>query len=53
VGIIPPDKRRSISKATVASESIEPMAFHLAIIFIAVLLGYLKDAFFSRIGAAI
>jgi len=53
VGIIPPDKRRSISKATVASESIEPMAFHLAIIFIAVLLGYLMDAFFSRIGAAI
>jgi ESS family glutamate:Na+ symporter len=51
VGIIPPNKRYSISKATVASESIEPLAFHLAIIFVAVFLGYIMDAFFSRSGA--
>jgi len=34
VGIIPPEKRYTISKATVSSESIEPLAFHFAIIFI-------------------
>lgn len=50
VGIIPPEKRYSISKATVACESIEPLAFHLAIIFIAVLVGYLLDAFLARFG---
>jgi len=50
VGIIPPEKRYSISKATVASESIEPLAFHLAIIFIAVLIGYLLDALLARLG---
>ncbi len=53
VGIIPPEKRYSISKATVASESIEPLAFHAAIIFVAVFLGYILDAFFSRIGTTI
>ncbi|MDY6985038.1 MAG: sodium/glutamate symporter [Candidatus Thermoplasmatota archaeon] len=53
VGIIPPNKRYSISKATVASESIEPLAFHAAMIFVAVFLGYIMDASFSRVGTAI
>jgi len=51
IGIIPPDKRYPISSATVACESIEPMAFHLAIIFIGIFLGYLMDSFLSRMGA--
>jgi len=50
VGIIPPEKRYSISKATVSSESIEPLAFHMAMIFIAVLIGYLLDALLARLG---
>jgi ESS family glutamate:Na+ symporter len=50
VGIIPPEKRYAISKATVSSESIEPLAFHFAIIFISMFLGYLFDAFLARTG---
>lgn len=40
VGIIPPQKSYSMGKATVARESIEPLAFHLAIVFVAILIGY-------------
>ena len=50
VGIIPPEKRYTISKATVSSESIEPLAFHFAIIFISMLIGYLFDALLARTG---
>ncbi len=40
-GLIPEKHRYSISKATVASESIEPLAFHFAITGIAILAGWL------------
>jgi ESS family glutamate:Na+ symporter len=40
VGLIPQPKRFSIATATVASEVIEPLTFHFAIIGIAILLGY-------------
>lgn len=40
-GLIPERYRYSISRATVASESIEPMAFHFAITGIAILIGWL------------
>jgi ESS family glutamate:Na+ symporter len=50
VGIIPPAKRYPISNATVSSESIEPLAFHFAIIFISMLIGYLLDAMLARTG---
>jgi glutamate:Na+ symporter, ESS family len=39
-GLIPEKHRYSISKATVASESIEPMAFHFAVTGVAILAGW-------------
>jgi len=39
-GLIPEENRTSSSRATVASESIEPFAFHFAIIALAILLGW-------------
>lgn len=39
-GLIEKDKTPAISRATVASESIEPLAFHFAFIAIAVLIGW-------------
>jgi len=50
VGIIPLEKRYSISQATVSKESVEPFAFHTAIIFIAVFIGYLMDSFLTWLG---
>ena len=50
VGIIPPNKRYSISTATVSPESIEPFAFHLAIVFVAIFIGYVIDTFLARLG---
>jgi ESS family glutamate:Na+ symporter len=50
VGIIPPQKSYSISKATVAKESIEPLAFHLAIVFAAIFIGYGIHYAISSIG---
>ncbi len=43
-GLIPANDRFPISKATVASESIEPMAFHFAITAVAILTGWLMLA---------
>ena len=43
-GLIPEKERFSISKATVASESIEPLAFHFAITGLAILIGWLMLA---------
>jgi glutamate:Na+ symporter, ESS family len=40
-GLIPESERFNISRATVASESIEPMAFHFAITALAILTGWL------------
>jgi hypothetical protein len=40
-GLIPAKQRYSIAKATVASESIEPMAFHFAVTVLAILIGWL------------
>lgn len=40
IGLIPEKKRFSIATATVASEAIEPLTFHFAIIALAVLLGW-------------
>jgi len=40
LGLIPEPKRYSIATATVATEAIEPLTFHFAIISIAVLLGW-------------
>ncbi|MFP4496794.1 MAG: sodium/glutamate symporter [Vulcanimicrobiota bacterium] len=40
VGLIPKPKRYSIATATVASEAIEPMTFHFAIISVSILLGW-------------
>ncbi len=39
-GLIPEEKRFSSSRATVASESIEPLAFHFAIVGVAILIGW-------------
>ncbi len=39
-GLIPEDKRFPSSSATVASESIEPLAFHFAITGLAILIGW-------------
>jgi len=39
-GLIPEDQRFFNSKATVASESIEPFAFHFAIVGLAILIGW-------------
>jgi len=39
-GLIEKDKTPSISRATVASESIEPLAFHFAFIALAILIGW-------------
>ncbi len=41
VGLLPEKERFTASKATVASESIEPLAFHLAIVALAILIGWL------------
>ncbi len=43
-GLIPEKYRYTISRATVASESIEPMAFHFAITGLAILTGWLMLA---------
>lgn len=43
-GLIPVKERFSISRATVASESIEPMAFHFAVVGLAILIGWLMLA---------
>jgi ESS family glutamate:Na+ symporter len=40
VGLIPERKRFSIATATVATEAIEPLTFHFAIIAIAILIGW-------------
>ncbi len=40
IGLIPEPKRFSIATATVASEAIEPLTFHFAIISISILLGW-------------
>lgn len=39
-GLIPEPKRFSIATATVASEAIEPLTFHFAIVAVAVLIGW-------------
>jgi ESS family glutamate:Na+ symporter len=39
-GLIPEPKRYSIATATVASEAIEPLTFHFAIVGVAVLIGW-------------
>lgn len=39
-GLIPPSKRYPLTTATVAPEAIEPLAFHAAIVGLAILLGY-------------
>ncbi|HSV75864.1 MAG TPA: sodium/glutamate symporter [Bacteroidales bacterium] len=44
VGLIPEEQRFSSSKATVASESIEPFAFHFAIVAISILIGWVMLA---------
>ncbi len=43
-GLIPGEHRYSISTATVSPEAIEPLAFHLGIIGIAILIGYVMLA---------
>lgn len=43
-GLIPEKHRFTISRATVASESIEPMAFHFAVVGLAILIGWLMLA---------
>ncbi len=40
IGLIPQEKRFSIATATVASEVIEPLTFHFAIIALSILLGW-------------
>jgi ESS family glutamate:Na+ symporter len=40
IGLIPKPKRFSIATATVATEAIEPLTFHFAIIAIAILIGW-------------
>ncbi len=40
VGLIPEKERFTSSRATVASESIEPLAFHFAIVGLAILIGW-------------
>ncbi|MBK8480365.1 MAG: sodium:glutamate symporter [Proteobacteria bacterium] len=40
LGLIPEKKRYSIATATVATEAIEPLTFHFAIIAVAVLIGW-------------
>lgn len=40
VGLLPEDKQTPLGKATVASESIEPYAFHFAIVSLAILIGW-------------
>ncbi len=40
VGLIPEKERVPSSKATVASESIEPLAFHFAVVGLAILIGW-------------
>jgi len=44
VGLIPERYRFSSSRATVASESIEPLAFHFAIVGLAILIGWVMLA---------
>jgi ESS family glutamate:Na+ symporter len=44
IGLIPSHKRFSIATATVATEAVEPMAFHFSIVGIAVLIGWLMLA---------
>ncbi len=44
VGLIPEENRYVSSRATVASESIEPLAFHFAIVGLAILFGWLMLA---------
>jgi ESS family glutamate:Na+ symporter len=50
VGVIPVEKTYSIAKATVSPESIEPFAFHVALVFIAMLFGYIIDDFLKILG---
>lgn len=40
VGLLPEDKQKPLMKATVASESIEPYAFHFTIVALAILIGW-------------
>jgi glutamate:Na+ symporter, ESS family len=40
VGLIPEKKRFSIATATVASEAIEPLTFHFAVVSISILIGW-------------
>ncbi len=40
VGLLPVEKQTSIGKSTVASESIEPYAFHFAIVALAIVAGW-------------
>jgi ESS family glutamate:Na+ symporter len=50
VGVIPYDKKYTIAEATVSPESIEPFAFHVALVFIAVALGYIIDDMLALLG---
>lgn len=48
--ILPPELRYSIAKATVSPVSIEPLALHIALVFVAMLFGYALDAGLSWLG---
>lgn len=48
--ILPKESRYSIARATVSPVSIEPLALHLALVFVAMLLGYAIDAGLSCAG---
>ncbi|MDY6820377.1 MAG: sodium/glutamate symporter [Deferribacterota bacterium] len=50
VGVIPYDKKYTIAEATVSPESIEPFAFHVALVFIAVAIGYIIDDLLALLG---
>jgi len=44
IGLIPEQYRHESSRATVASESIEPLAFHFGVVAVAILVGWLMLA---------
>jgi ESS family glutamate:Na+ symporter len=51
--ILPKESRYSIASATVSPVSIEPLALHMALVFVAMLFGYALDAGLSLVGSGL
>lgn len=48
-GLVPEKERKSIGKATISASSLDPLAWHLALVLIATGIGYYLNAYFKTL----